>query len=103
MRPTVLFQPLLLLSLLILPAALSQVTVGLSSGTNQALTYQTTGPLSPISLQRVSDSSFETGLGPWTELDYNNYTRGIQTVQIVRPGYGDNSAVQLTINSGNLT
>src|SRR4029077_8110613 len=103
MKSTTLFRSLILLTLLVLPVVISQVRLGNSSGINQLLTYQTTGPSAPLSLQRISDGSFETGTAPWTELDYNNYTRGIQTVQIVHPGYGDNSAVQLTINSGNLT
>ena len=103
MRSTALLRSLVFLSLLVLPASLSHVTIGLSSGTSLPLTYQTTGPSAPISLERISDNSFETGTAPWTELDYNNYSRGLQTVQIVHPGYNDNSAVQLTVNSGNLT
>src|SRR4029077_7358443 len=103
MKSTTLFRSLILLTLLVLPVVISQVRLGNSSGINQLLTYQTTGPSAPLSLQRISDGSFETGTAPWTELDYNNYTRGLQTVQIVHPGYNDNSAVQLTVNSGNLT
>jgi hypothetical protein len=63
-------------------------------------TYQATGPSVPMSFQRINDSSFETGLQPWTQSAYNNYT---STVSIVSPGYNDASAVQLMINSGNLT
>src|SRR5947208_1281561 len=103
MGSTVLLQRLLLLSLLALPIAVSQINVGLSTGTNQPLTYQTSGPSAPISFQRINDSSFETGIAPWTEIDYNNHTSGLQTIQIVHPGLNDNSAIQLTVNSGNLT
>src|SRR3989449_3451991 len=103
MGSTVLLQRLLLVSLLALPIAASQINVGLSTGTNQLLTYQTSGPSAPISFQRINDSSFETGIAPWTEIDYNNHTSGLQTIQIVHPGLNDNSAIQLTVNSGNLT
>src|SRR5260370_25858 len=75
MRPKVLFQRLLLLSLLALPAALSQINIGHSAGTSQLLTYQTNGPPAPISLQRISDSSFETGIQPSTESDFKNPLR----------------------------
>jgi hypothetical protein len=63
-------------------------------------TYQATGPSVPMFFQRINDSSFETGLQPWTQSAYNNYT---SSVTIVSPGYNDASAVQLIINSGNLT
>jgi hypothetical protein len=62
--------------------------------------YQASGASVPLSFQRINDSSFETGLQPWTQTAYNNYT---SSVSIASPGYNDGSAAQLTLNSGNLT
>src|SRR5882672_2632761 len=88
---------LLALVILLLPSFSPHTHAANAPGTS----YQSAGPSVPLFLQRVSDSSFEAGLGPWTQIFYNNYTGS--TAQIVSPGYNDNSAAQLTINSGNLT
>ncbi|HZY48086.1 MAG TPA: hypothetical protein VFE96_09845 [Candidatus Bathyarchaeia archaeon] len=98
------FRLFLLLSFLIALLVAPPLELGHSLATIPQATYATAGPSIPLwSSQRISDSSFETGLAPWTERDYNNFTRGLQTVQILHPGYTDNSAVQLMVNSGNLT
>ena len=91
---------LLLLSLIALPGALSRFPLGHSNSNGQLLTYQSTGPSVSMYFQRINDSSFETGTQSWTEIAYNNYS---SSVSIVPTGYNDNSAAQLTINSGNLT
>src|SRR6266568_1071243 len=94
------FQLSLLLILTALPGTVSHFALGLSSPNSQLITYQSTGPSVPIYLQRINNTSFETGTQSWNESAYNNYT---STVSIAPPGYNDNSAVQLTITSGNLT
>jgi hypothetical protein len=92
--------PFLLLCLIVLPGTLSHSTLGLSLANGQLLSYQSTGPNAPLYFQRINNTSFETGTQAWTEFTYNNYS---SSVSFVSPGYNDNSAVQLLINSGNLT
>jgi len=53
--------------------------------------------------QIINNTSFETDTQPWRLIAYNNYTLGTPVVNITSPGYNDNSAVQLNLNSGNLT
>jgi len=92
--------PIILLALLIVPLASGQATLGAATGTSPRATYQAIGPAVQMYYQMINNTSFETGTTPWTLISYNNYTPG---VSIVPPGYNDNSAVQLNVNSGNLT
>jgi len=50
--------------------------------------------------QIINNTSFETGIQPWTLIAFNNYTSG---VGVTSPGYNDISAAQLNLSSGNLT
>ena len=97
---TSIFRALLILGLIALPVACSEISQVRPWRMAPLATYQATGPSVPIFFQRINDTSFETGLQPWTQSAYNNYT---SSVSIVSPGYNDGSAVQLLINSGNLT
>ena len=94
------FRALLILGLIALPVACSEISQARPWRMAPLATYQATGPSVPIFFQRINDTSFETGLQPWTQSAYNNYT---SSVSIVSPGYNGGSAVQLLINSGNLT
>src|SRR5467141_596218 len=91
--------PLIMLALLALPLTLTQATVA-GAGTVPRTTYRTTGPAVQMYYQMINNTTFETGTLPWTLIAYNNYT---PSVSITSPGYNDNSAVQLNVNSGNLT
>src|SRR3989441_2161255 len=93
------FYALPLLTLLVLPLALVQNTVA-ASGTAPLATYQATGPAVQMYYQMINNTEFETGILPWKLTAYNNYT---SAVNIASPGYNDISAVQLNLNSGNLT
>src|SRR5438132_13600090 len=91
---------LILLTLLVLPLAVGKVGLGAAAGTAPIATYQARGPALQIYYQMINNTSFESGTQPWTLIAYNNYTPGFSTVS---PGFNDNSAVQLNVNSGNLT
>jgi hypothetical protein len=100
MKTSTFLHPTLLLGLLVLSLATFLVAPGNSAAMAPLARYQTTGPSVPMYFQRINNTSFETGLQPWAQSAYNNYT---SRVRIVSPGFGDSSAVQLMINSGNLT
>jgi hypothetical protein len=101
MNTFALFHSMSLLVLLVLPAIIFQAVPGTSIGLGPFSSYQATGPLVPLFLQRINDTSFETGTAPWSNLTYNIFTGSL--IQTVPGGYNDNSALQLTVRSGNLT
>ena len=93
---------LIILSIVSLPLSLGHTIIG-AAGTSPLATYQATGPPVQMYYQMINNTSFETIIQPWTLITYNNYTLGVPVASITSPGYNDNSAVQLNLNSGNLT
>lgn len=89
--------------MLVLPLALGGAKLGAAAGTNPRATYQAIGPPVQMFYQVINNTSFETGRQPWTLITYNNFTQSNPVANVTSPGYNDNSAVQLSINSGNLT
>src|SRR6267143_4328999 len=92
---------LILLALVALPLAIEQPIFGATPATGPLATYQATGPPVQIFYQIINNTSFETGTRPWTLTAHNNFTQSNPGVNITSPGYNDNSAVQLTLSSGN--
>lgn len=95
----------LILSVIVLAPIILQIAltghVATAVGTVPLATYQTTGPAVQMYYQVINNTSFETGIQPWSLMTYNaNYTSG---VGVSTSGYNDPSAALLNIVSRNLT